>query len=142
MGDAATPEGGLVPRCREAIVDEGKLADYLLDEAHEHGGHKATVLRSALGYENRPEHARMLREQLLRGVSRTPYEGEPAPAFGGVGRKYRVRMEIDGPNGRRAVFSTGWQIDRQGERPRFLSGQVKGRSWLPDRPGVPETGRG
>jgi hypothetical protein len=41
-------------------------------------------------------------------------------------------MVIGGPNGRRAAFRSGWQVDAPGAAPRFVTGWIEGQSFEAD----------
>jgi len=72
-----------------------------------------------------------LRAELIAGLAAHP----PYAARAGRGEHaliYSVDVVIGGPNGRRAVFRSGWQVDAAGAAPRFDTGWIEGQSFEAD----------
>ncbi len=105
----------LLPGAEQAIVEPGKVRDYLLSLEHPVGRGKARFF-AALGF-RRAEWPAL--EAALRQLAR---EGEArldeATPFG---QKYRVRGTIQGPTGRMAVVDSAWIILVGEDVPRLIT---------------------
>jgi hypothetical protein len=97
-----------IPGADRAIVEEAKLVDYCLNNAHPRGRHKARVFRSRLNIG--PENFAILQDALLL-AAQTP---DAAPGeVDSFGERYIVDFELGGPGGT-AVVRSAW-IVRAGE---------------------------
>ena len=104
-----------LPNHEQAVIDGGKLRDYLLSRSHPVGPFKAAFF-ATLGYseDDAGEFGAGLRLVAKDGTVEAEESSE-------LGRKYRVRGVLAGPNGRRAVVVTVWMV-REGEvAPRFVT---------------------
>ena len=97
------------------IVEQEKIADYLLNPTHRHGVSKARffgefgfqkenweTLADALGTHGRDHEIIRTRET-------------------GFGPRYEVEGEIHAPDGRRPQIRTIWQFDREQIAPRLIT---------------------
>jgi len=104
-----------LPNIENAVIDPGKLRDYLLSPSHPVGRFKAMFF-SSLGYnqENWKEFEADLRRQhltrdvLLRQESR-------------YGKKYEIRGKMKGPLGRTVEVVSVWIILVDENFPRFIT---------------------
>lgn len=84
-----------LPRVDEAMIPVEKLRDYALNPNHSVGGHKARVLRAALGLTQ--DDWEYLRDRIREGARATPVEKRVELTDGAV--TYRVAIEVLGLNG-------------------------------------------
>ena len=104
-----------LPDLENAILDSGKLRDYLLSSEHPIGRFKATFF-AALGYSREGSFR-------LEGDFRTLIASESA-ILGGAsafGQKYEVRGTLTGPAGRSARVVTVWIVLVGETSPRFVT---------------------
>jgi hypothetical protein len=92
----------LLPRCDAALVEEGKVREYLLDISHADGAAKARFFES-LGFA--ADRWQDLADALLRLARSSEVSVCVESAHG---RKYIIEGEIDSPIGRRARVRTVW----------------------------------
>jgi len=104
-----------LPNAHRAVIEPGKVRDYLLSTSHPVGRFKATVF-VALGYSS--AHWEVLRDDLL-GLARigAATAGQPSS----FGRKFEVDGILVGPSGRSARFRTVWMLESTEEAPRFVT---------------------
>ena len=103
-----------LPNAKRAVVDPGKVRDYLLSQTHPVGRFKAAVFM-ALGY--RRADWEVLRTDLLAiGRTGAAVHGPASP----YGQKYEVDAILNGPSGRSARFRTVW-IVVDGGPPSFVT---------------------
>ena len=105
-----------LPNADRAIIESGKLRDYVLSPEHEYGRHKARVFRSALGIDR--ESWEYLRDQL---AARVEEAGVSEVRAGNYGTRYSVPMLIEGLNGQTHEVTTGWIVDEEGAPPRLTT---------------------
>jgi hypothetical protein len=107
----------LLPNYKNAIILPEKLTRYSLDPYSVNGGaDKARVFQSALGFNL--SNAHLLIEQILHNL---PYfEAVELEQFK-YGNRYRVDMPVYGANGKIAMVRTGWQIDKNSDKPRLTT---------------------
>jgi hypothetical protein len=104
-----------LPDLQDAIIEPGKLRDYLLSSAHPIGRFKATFFAS-LGYSR--EESDQLREDFRALIaSESAVFGEKSP----YGQKYEVRGTLTGPAGRSARVVTVWIVLVGETSPRFVT---------------------
>ena len=107
--------GAFLPNARSASIADAKVRDYLLHASHPNNGGKADFftrfgfsrtrwieLRDAL-----LEHARA---NLVEQVQRSPY-----------GTRYRVRCDLQTPDGRNPCIKTVWVIDATAANPTLVT---------------------
>lgn len=104
-----------LPEGEKAIIPEGKLRDYCLNENHPRGQNKARVFRRALGVT--ADHPQFLEEL----IQRSAVEGE-AVEFrqDAYGTYYRVELDVEGLN-QRERLRTLWIIRHDEDIPRLVS---------------------
>ncbi len=104
-----------LPKAELAIVEQGKIVDYLLNSIHPQGASKAKffarfgfrleewkVLAIAL-----QEHGRQNEVVVTRET--------------GFGPRYEVEGELNAPDGRCPQVCTGWQVDVDRIAPRLIT---------------------
>lgn len=99
--------GELLPNADRAWVPEGKMANYVLNPDHPRGGHKAFVLREAVGMGR--EHADILGKRLLEGARDLPAIRHTNNEYG---EAFKVFTPVTGPNGKTVDVSATWIYDR------------------------------
>lgn len=101
----------------EVAVDEAKLRDYVLNDRHPRGRHKARVFRSRLGLTQ--SDAGWLRDALLEAALRLRSEFRPlqADAFG---RRYSLDILMTTTAGA-AVVRSAWIVRTGEDVLRFIS---------------------
>ena len=105
----------MLPNALNAVVEPGKVRDYLLSPSHPVGRFKAVVFL-ALGYTQ--ANWEKLRNDLL-AIARA---GEAVPAEpSAYGQKYEVGGKLTGPNGQVRYFKTIWLVESEKSVPRFLT---------------------
>src|SRR3712207_3450563 len=105
----------ILKNAQNAVIDERKIRDYVLDMSNPAGRNKARVIRAATGM-TRVNYKNLI-EQIKQAILVSEVEPvEPIP----YGERFRVTMTILGPKGTLRV-RTGW-IYRTGEDvPRFAT---------------------
>jgi filamentous hemagglutinin len=89
----------------ELIIDPRKLTHYALDLESPAGRDKAILFQSVLGF-TKDDHAdliQQLRTETLAAEALFQTEDE-------YGRRFRVDVPVEGPNGRQAIVRTGWIV--------------------------------
>jgi len=109
-----------LPNYHKAIINMNKLTDYALNPDHPVGGHKAKVLKSALGYTK--AHAGQLRDAV---INQLPKVEAVARELDQYGQRYNVDMMLRGPNGNSAMVRTGWIIKVGEDAPNLVTIFVK-----------------
>ena len=105
----------VLPNGHHAVIEPGKVRDYLLSATHSIGRFKAVVLFS-MGYET--DHWQVLRDDLLTlGRMGTAIPGQQSK----FGRKFEVDGMLVGPSGRALPFRTIWILRAGEESPRFVT---------------------
>ncbi|MBK9385907.1 MAG: hypothetical protein IPN34_13940 [Planctomycetes bacterium] len=104
-----------LPQAEVAVVAPAKVHSYLLSPDHPVGGDKAAFF-AGLGYA--PAAWRVLLEDLERQAREGTVVRISESPFG---RKYRVRDNLIGPNGRSAILITVWIRAHADAAPRFLT---------------------
>jgi len=105
----------VLPEAQHAVVDAGKVRDYLLSHEHPIGRFKA-VFFETLGY-TQVEWAQLQNDLLALGRSCEAVE-RPKSQFG---QKYEVRGTLKGPSGRQAEVMTVWVVLTGEVVPRFVT---------------------
>ena len=98
-----------------AIIDDRKLADYLLSPEHPVGREKSRFFRG-LGF--RPDRLADLREALRRHALAGAIVAREETAFGA---KYVIDGPLAAPNGRNAPVRVVWFVERDGVVVRFVT---------------------
>ena len=116
------PRGTLrmkLPNGANALVEQRKLLDYVLNPDHPKGCHHAALFRDLLGITaaNWIE----LRDALLAAaLSEDVLPGQSSP----FGQKYEMRVSFTGPAGTKAVLAV-WLIEDNNPRPRLITCYVE-----------------
>lgn len=103
-----------LPAAEHVIIDPRKLRDYLLSSTHPVGRFKAAFFKS-LGYG--AEDWGRLGSDLRRLAAREVHSTETT----GHGRKYELRGELTGPNGRSEGIVSVWIVLNEETVPRFVT---------------------
>lgn len=104
-----------LPNADNALIEQAKLVDYLLNTQHRRGASKAHVLHS-FGYN--PAQWQQLADDLrqyhctadVTATRETPY-----------GMRYEIRAILVTPSGRHITLRSVWQIDSGSSAPRLLT---------------------
>ena len=104
-----------LPNYAEAVVPERKLLNYLLDEAHPTGKHKAVFFKR-FGFDT--EKWETLKTALLQHAAAHEISGM-LPTDEGV--HYVVDGDLETPDGRNPQIRSVWAIDSGSETPRFIT---------------------
>jgi hypothetical protein len=102
----------------QAVIDERKLMEYVLNPVHPRGRGKARLFKGALGYD-RASSADLI-EQIRHAVLRHEAVFLRRDRHG---RHYRVDLILAGPAGT-AHVRTGWIYDRGSDVPRLSTAFV------------------
>ena len=104
-----------LPSAGKAIIEVGKLCDYLLSFTHPVGRFKAAFFAN-FGYTQ--DNWRRLEEDIRALISfHEAKQGQQSP----YGRKYEVRGMITGPNGKSFAAVTVWIVLKGEDVPRFVT---------------------
>jgi hypothetical protein len=101
----------LLPNFDHAVVSIEKLEEYVLNDAHPQGKHKARVFRSVLNIEQ--SHAAVLADLLRKSLIRAPAEQSESNLYGD---RWTTWHEIIGLNGESAVVTVAWMFKRNAEQ--------------------------
>ncbi len=108
-----------LPNGQHAIVEDAKLLDYVLNPGHPVGRHHALLFRNLLGITRKNHY--ILRDALL--ASAGDHEVEPGAASD-YGRKYKMRLDLKGPNGTKVVLAV-WIVEPKRAQPRLITCYVE-----------------
>lgn len=104
-----------LPNADQAVVEESKVVEYLLNVNHRRGASKAKALLS-LGYNPGSSHLFIndIKQQHLSGdvveVRKSPW-----------GERCDIVAPLTGPSGDTMMFRSIWQIDLGSDRPRLIT---------------------
>ena len=104
-----------LPNGEEAIVEDRKLRDYVLNILHPVGRHHAALFRDLLGIG--ATNSDVLRSALVEAASTESVTREAKTPFG---TKYEMTFEVTGPKGRKAVRAV-WILDDGKLIPRLVT---------------------
>ncbi|MEO1289393.1 MAG: DUF6883 domain-containing protein [Chloroflexota bacterium] len=104
-----------IPNAENAYVDERKLTEYILNQEHPKGRHKAKVFESKLGLTK--QDADLLVDALLKAVQNYDALLKNNDNYG---QRYQIDFELITELGTETVRS-GWIIRTEEDFPRFLS---------------------
>jgi hypothetical protein len=104
-----------LPGKEKAVVAESKLKGYLLSETHSVGKAKAKFFVE-VGFD---QDTIEILELGLLAIAQSEEVTEVVPSPHGV--KYVIDGRLETPNGQRVDVRTIWIIDRDGDRPRFVT---------------------
>jgi len=98
----------VLPNFQQALIPIEKLRDYVLNENHPAGKHKAIVFKKELGIERR--HAEAFRELLIASLATAPaYRGKTTP----YGDHWTTYHKIVGLNARLRVITLAWIFKKE-----------------------------
>ena len=104
-----------LPNADRAIVEDGKLAGYLLNLAHPDGGSKARFFLAHGFNTDRPDD--------LRAALLTHGRGQPVASVQSLsyGTRYAVVGPLALPDGVTRALRTVWQVDNGTDFPRLIT---------------------
>jgi len=109
----------LLPAGEQAVVEDSKLLDYVLNPEHPVGRHHAGLFERLLGITR--VNYEVLKEQLLQAAMSVEVElGRPNP----FGEKFEMRCPIRGPLGTRPVLAV-WMREEGQASPRLITCYVE-----------------
>ncbi|MDQ3777214.1 MAG: hypothetical protein M3461_24085 [Pseudomonadota bacterium] len=104
-----------LPNANLAIIEEGKVIDYLLNQKHRFRASKARFFaRFGFPPEKREDSAAALRKHGRQNKVTKVRET-------GLGSRYEVEGELTTPDGRRSRVRTVWQVDDGEIAPRLIT---------------------
>ncbi|MEO8627166.1 MAG: DUF6883 domain-containing protein [Betaproteobacteria bacterium] len=104
-----------LPNADSAVIDRGKVTDYLLSPSHPVGRFKSAFFAS-LGYSANAW------ELLLEDIRELARIGEAAAGHKSpYGSKFEVYGDLSGPAGRSAAVVTVWIVRTGEDFPRFIT---------------------
>lgn len=104
-----------VPNCEQAIIDPGKISNYLLSDTHPIGRVKAKFFKRFGFREYAPEE---LAQALLAHVKEHPAANIEVSPYG---TKYRVEGRLTSPDRRNPLVAAVWIILDEDIIPRFVT---------------------
>ena len=109
----------LLPAGEQAVVEDAKLLDYVLNPEHPTGRHHAGLFGRLLGITR--INYELLKQQLLRAAVSVEVEaGKPTP----FGQKFEMRFPVRGPLGTRPVLAV-WIREQGQASPRLITCYVE-----------------
>ena len=109
----------LLPAGKQAVVEDAKILDYVLNPEHPLGRHHAKLFEGLLGITR--VNYQVLKEQLLRAAVTVQVEaGKPSP----FGQKFEMRVLVRGPLGTRPVLAV-WMHEQGQASPRLITCYVE-----------------
>jgi len=104
-----------LPNAKKAVVERGKIVDYLLNPAHPDNGGKAAFF-AALGF-SRDDWRKLA--AALRELTTTADVIKSVESA--HGRKYVLRGQIHSPSGKTPAVLAVWIVDRGMDAPRLVT---------------------
>ena len=104
-----------LPNAVNAIIEEAKLVDYLLNSNHRRGGSKARLLIS-LGYS--AQDWKRLDDDVRQQHLAADIVEQRDTAWG---QRYDIVAPLTGPTGDTVMFHSIWQIDLGSDQPRLIT---------------------
>jgi hypothetical protein len=104
-----------LPNAQQAIVEQGKITEYLLNPQHRFGASKARFF-AQFGF--RPEEWTTLADALREHGCRHEVTKMKETGFG---PRYEVEGELSCPDDRRPRVRTVWQMDKGHIAPRLIT---------------------
>ena len=109
----------LLPQGDQAVVEDAKLLDYVLNPDHPIGRNHVALFEKLLGITR--VNYELLKEQLLRAAaSGEAGDGKPSP----FGQKFEMRFPVRGPLGTRPVLAI-WIREQSLAGPRRITCYVE-----------------
>lgn len=109
-------ETAVMPRASDAVVEDSKLVDYLLDPESAKGAAKARFFKDDLGIE--AGDWLYLAAQLKQGLNSSRILSKVRSEQWGI--RYEVITNVKGLNGSSAAILSAWQVE-PGKPPRFIT---------------------
>jgi hypothetical protein len=108
-----------LPNGDQAIIDEDKILNYILDPLHRYGQHHARLFSQLIGID------RDSWDKLYDALANAASSGDATVGQkSNFGEKYEIRFPMTGPRGTRIILSI-WMI-RSGEtQPRLVTAYVE-----------------
>jgi hypothetical protein len=104
-----------LPHANKAVVDRGKIVDYLLNAAHPDNGGKAAFF-VALGFSRDNWQGLAAARRELAATAAVIKSVESAH-----GQKYDLRGRIQSPSGKAPAVLAVWIVDRSTDAPRLVT---------------------
>ena len=104
-----------LPDADQAVVEQEKIVDYLLNPAHRYGASKARFF-AKFGF--RPEAWEVMAVALREHGEQNEVTRVKETGFG---PRYEVEGELAAPDGRRPRVRTVWQVDEGQIAPRLIT---------------------
>ena len=104
-----------LPNASQALVEQAKIVEYLLNPAHRYGASKARFF-AQFGF--RPEAWEVLSVALREHGQQNEVTKQTETGFG---PRYEVAGELRAPDGRRPRVRTVWQMDEGETAPRLIT---------------------
>lgn len=108
-----------MPHGDQALVEDAKLREYVLNPLHPIGKHHAVLFERLLGIER--GNAGILKEALLSAAANEDVTREGVTPYG---RKFEIRFSLSGPRGAKRVVSV-WIVEEGNDRPRLVTCYVE-----------------
>ena len=109
----------ILPNADKAVIPMEKFTQYVLNQAHETGKHKAFVFAQVLGYN--VNNTNKLIANIKNNIDKFPAVRKGRSQHG---ERYEITMQLTGENARTAPVVTGWIIDNDSDIPRLVSAYV------------------
>jgi hypothetical protein len=104
-----------LPRAANAVLDDRKITQYLLNTAHPTGAAKAKFYMS-FGFS--PAHSGELKSALLDHPQNNPVTSQMSNPSG---QKFEIRCSLVTPDGRNPCIISVWIIEPPDPNPRFIT---------------------
>ncbi len=104
-----------LPNAHLAVVEQGKIVDYLLDMAHQYGASKAQFFH---GFGFKLEFWEVLARALQEHGQQYEVTVRTETPFG---PRYEVEGKLPTPDGRNPHIRTVWQVDKGQLAPRLIT---------------------
>jgi hypothetical protein len=108
-----------LPSGSQAIIDDEKITNYLLNPLHRHGRHHAELFHRLLGVDR--DSWQRLHSELRRAAAN---EGALPGRASEFGVKYEIRFSMTGPRRSHTILSV-WMIRTGESAPRFVTAYVE-----------------
>ncbi len=117
-------EGDPLPNADQALIDERRFMEYVLNPEHPGHAHKNKWMAfEEIGYDvHTPDGRRKATEDITRQLVRQLNGAIAVPArTSDYGPRFEVEMPIAGPNGKWLTLRTIWQYDQGSIVPRLIT---------------------
>lgn len=104
-----------LPNAPKAIVDEGKVKNYLLNINHRRGGAKAKLFQ-LFGYSSNKY------QKLIEDIRTYHLDKDVTVITDTIyGMRYEIKAELNTPSGKKLNVRSVWQIDIGNDIPRLIT---------------------